>query len=218
MTEPTDEDLVHARTLWDYHRLDDALGPSDVIIGLGGHDISVAEHAANLWHAGLAPVILFSGANAPTTVDRFPRGEAVHYRERAMELGVPDEALLLEPFATNTGENVVYGRQALATAGYEVETAIVVSRPYQQRRARATFRKQWASLKATYTAMPCELEDYLLTIGDDKKVLEMLVGDTQRIGLYARLGLAVEEEISGPVAEALGFLVMAGYTRRIVSR
>nr|WP_248628157.1 ElyC/SanA/YdcF family protein [Nonomuraea coxensis] len=32
--------------------------------------------------------------------------EAVHHREHARSLGVPDEAILVEPAATNTGENL----------------------------------------------------------------------------------------------------------------
>jgi hypothetical protein len=52
MTESTDEDLKHARVLWDYHRLDAPLEPSEVIIGLGRHGVSVAQYAAELWHRG----------------------------------------------------------------------------------------------------------------------------------------------------------------------
>ncbi|MFI1221020.1 MULTISPECIES: hypothetical protein [unclassified Streptomyces] len=37
-----------------------------------------------------------SGATRPTTRERIPRGEAVHYRERAIELGVPSSAVLVE--------------------------------------------------------------------------------------------------------------------------
>jgi hypothetical protein len=57
------------------------------VTGLGSHDLSVATHAAQLWKQGVFPRIVFTGANAPTTKARFPRGEAVHYREHALELG-----------------------------------------------------------------------------------------------------------------------------------
>ncbi|MFK0146917.1 hypothetical protein ACIQUZ_17730 [Streptomyces griseus] len=45
-------------------------------------------------------------AGEPTTRERMPRGEAVHYRERALELGVPSSALLVEPNARITGEKI----------------------------------------------------------------------------------------------------------------
>ncbi len=96
--------LEDAQILWEYHQLHHEFHDTDIAIGLGSHDIGVAEHAAELWHEGLFPLIVFTGANAPTTVSVFPRGEAVHYAERAQELGVPAEAILTETRATNTGE------------------------------------------------------------------------------------------------------------------
>ena len=86
-----------AQTLWHYHRLDDELHPVDVAIGLGSHDPGVATYTADLYHRGLFPLVVFTGANAPTTVERFPRGEAVHYREIAIEHGMPTAAILTEP-------------------------------------------------------------------------------------------------------------------------
>lgn len=69
------------------------LHPCDVGIGLGSHDSGVAIYIAELFHRAMFPLILFSGANAPTTVDRFPRGEAVHYRDQAIGLNVPADAI-----------------------------------------------------------------------------------------------------------------------------
>lgn len=215
MTEPTDEDLKHARVLWDYHRLDDPIVPSDVIIGLGSHDLTVADHAAHLWRLGQAPLILFTGANAPTTRERFPRGEAAHYRDRAIDLGVPGDAILVEPAATNTGENVNFCRELLERSGNKVSSAIVVSRPYQQRRARATFRKQWVELDTLHSSIDLSFVDYLASIGDAEKVINMLVGDTQRIVLYSRRGFAAFEAMPLDVETAFSRLVLAGYVARL---
>jgi uncharacterized SAM-binding protein YcdF (DUF218 family) len=84
---------------------------------LGSHDIGVAVWTAELYHQGLFPLVVFTGANAPTTVDRFPRGEAVHYRERALEEGVSDEVIRVEPKARNTGENMKLTRDLLTAEG-----------------------------------------------------------------------------------------------------
>ncbi|WP_308016283.1 YdcF family protein [Nonomuraea aurantiaca] len=91
----TDEQWQHARTIWDYHQMHHDLRRCDVAIGLGSHDLGVARAAAELYRAGWFPLLVFSGATSPTTAARFPRGEAVHFREHALELGVPDEAILL---------------------------------------------------------------------------------------------------------------------------
>ncbi|MEU8616598.1 YdcF family protein [Streptomyces sp. NPDC048623] len=105
--------------------------PCSAAIGLGSHDLGVAATAAHLYHAGFFPTLVFSGGNSPITRARFPRGEAVHFREHALSLGVPDEAILVEPKAANTGQNVtiaveqdvpedVYGAyQRLVNSGFD---------------------------------------------------------------------------------------------------
>src|SRR3954470_16354204 len=82
--------------------------------GLSSHDPGVAVIPPRLFHAGLFPPLIFTGANAPTTIERFPRGKAVHYREYAIENGVPDDATLVEGSATNTAENLDRSRRLLA--------------------------------------------------------------------------------------------------------
>lgn len=127
-----------AQTLWDYHDLHHQIRPVDIGIGLGSHDLGVATFAAELYHRGMFPKVLFSGANAPTTIQRFPRGEAIHYTEHAVRLGVPANDIITEPCATNTGENIQLARIAAAAQGIIPATVMLISRPYQQRRAYAT--------------------------------------------------------------------------------
>ncbi|MDF5758174.1 YdcF family protein [Spongiactinospora sp. TRM90649] len=203
-------------TLWDYHDMHHTLRPSDVGIGLGSHDLGVATCAADLYRQGMFPRIVFTGANAPTTVSRFPRGEAVHYKERAVELGVPVGAVLVEPRATNTGENFSYTRDLLAEQGIAVTSAILISRPYQQRRAYATCRKVWPELEVLCASLPLSLDDYVASIGDVDRVINMLVGDTQRITEYAARGFAIEQPYPDQVDAAYRGLIAAGFTSRLL--
>lgn len=213
----TNEQIIaDAQTLWDYHQLGHELRPTDIAIGLGSHDIGVAEHAADLYHQGLFPLIVFTGANAPTTVDVFPRGEAVHFTQRAIELGVPPERILQEPEATNTGENFALTKKLLDSNGIDIRSATVISRPYQQRRAYATALKQWPELDTICSSRPQTLENYILHIGDMRRVLNMLVGDTQRIWVYAAAGHAEGQHIDSPTLQAYQNLVDAGYTARLI--
>src|SRR5579862_5743509 len=124
-----------AQLIWDYHQLGHQLRPCPAAIGLGSHDLGVATLAAGLYQAGMFPVLVFSGSNSPTTAARFPRGEAVHYAEHATALGVPAGAIILEPRAANTGQNIDYSRKALAQAGIPVTSVMLISKPYMQRRA-----------------------------------------------------------------------------------
>ena len=207
-----------AETLWRYHRLDHEPRVTDVGIGLGSHDPGVATWAAELYHRGLFPLLVFTGANAPTTVARYPRGEAVHYREAALALGVPASAVLVEPRATNTAENLVLTRALLRERGVEPRSVTLVSRPYQQRRAYATCRRQWPAVEVVCTSLPQDLDAYLAAIGDPDLVLAMLVGDTDRIARYAEQGHAIPQELPDEVRAASEVLAAAGHTGRRLPR
>ena len=207
-----------AQILWDYHQMHHEPRNTDIAIGLGSHDLGVAEHTADLYHQGRFPLIVFTGANAPTTVEVFPRGEAVHYAERAEELGVPNEAIIVETQARNTGENFTRTHELLDRKGIHPASATIISRPYQQRRAYATCRKLWPELDVVCSSRSQFLTDYIASIGDEDKVLNMLVGDTQRIWVYADRGYAVPQQLTRDVQAAFRNLAGRGYTKRLVTR
>lgn len=203
-------------TLWDYHDMHHTIRPTDVGIGLGSHDLGVAAFAAELYREGMFPRIVFTGANAPTTIERFPRGEAVHYRDHAIALGVLDEAILVEPAATNTGQNIEFTRTLLAGRGIEVRSAMLISRPYQQRRAYSTAKKLWPELEVICASRPLPLDEYVVSIGDVNRVITMLVGDTQRVMVYPGRGFAIRQDVPSEVEAAYRRLVEAGFTARLV--
>lgn len=187
-------------------------------IVLGSHDLGVAARAAELYLDGLVPVLVFSGGNSATTTTRFPRGEAVHYREHALALGVPDEAILVEPRATNTGENITYARDVLADAGLRPESVLLVSKPYAERRSYATARRLWPEVEVVCTSEQVSLDDYVKGIGDAHLVIDMLVGDVQRIDAYPRLGFTVAQPIPPEVREAFASLRDGGFVGRLIAR
>jgi uncharacterized SAM-binding protein YcdF (DUF218 family) len=203
-------------TLWAYHQMGHQPQPVDVGVALGSHDLGPATYTAHLWHEGMFPLVVMTGANAPTTKQRFPRGEAVHYRERALELGVPDEAILVEPRATNTAENLTLTRELLADQGVTPRSVMLISRPYQQRRAYATCQRVWPEVEVICGSLPLSLDDYVASIGDVTRVVNMLVGDTQRIEVYAQRGFAAPQPIPDDVRNAYDRLIAAGYTARLI--
>jgi uncharacterized SAM-binding protein YcdF (DUF218 family) len=203
-------------TLWAYHDMHHELRPVDVGIGLGSHDLGVATYTAELYQQGLFPRIVFTGANAPTTIEKFPRGEAVHYRDHAISLGVPTEAISVETQAANTSQNLTYSRAILEQAGITPQSILLISRPYQQRRAYATCRKVWSEVDVLCGSRPQPLDDYVDSIGDVDRVINMLVGDTQRITEYAKRGFAIEQDMPDKVQSAYKRLVTAGFTERLI--
>ena len=203
-------------TLWDYHNMKHQVRPMDAVIGLGSHDIGVAIRAVELYNAKVVPLVVFTGANAPTTIERFPRGEAVHYREYALERGVPDEAIVIETEATNTAENFEFTRKVLQGKGIEVRSAVLVSRPYQERRAYATCRKLWPELDIVCTSHRPPIDEYVTEIGDADFVINMIVGDTQRMTKFAEYGYAIPQDVPPAVRLAFERLIKAGYTSRLL--
>ncbi len=212
----TDEQFHDATLIWNYHQMGHELRPCSAAIGLGSHDLGVATAAADLYRAGLFPVVVFSGGNSPTTRARFPRGEAVHYREHVLGLGVPDQAILVEPRAANTGQNITFARELLAEAGVEVGSLLLISKPYMERRSYATCRKLWPEAEVVCASEPLELDDYIKSIGDEKLVVDMLVGDLQRVIEYPKLGFAVEQDVPGDVYDAYQRLLRAGFDSRLI--
>jgi len=202
--------------LWDFNDMHHEVRPSDIGIGLGSHDPNVAIYTAELYHQGVFPLIAFTGANAPTTVERFPRGEAVHFREIAIELGVPAEAILIETESRNTPDNFELTHKLLGEHNISVQTATVISRPYQQRRAYGIAKLAWPELDVRCSSRPLPLDDYIADIGDMNRVVTMLVGDTQRVALDARYGFAITQDIPDHVRVAYRRLVAAGFTGRVV--
>ncbi|GHB79848.1 hypothetical protein GCM10010347_58040 [Streptomyces cirratus] len=89
-----------------------------------------------------------------------PRGEAEHYRERALELGVPAEAVLVESNARNTGENIRFSRALLADRGVHVSSVLLVSKPHEERRAYATAQKFRPAVEFISASAPMTLAEY----------------------------------------------------------
>ncbi|MFE2037852.1 YdcF family protein [Streptomyces scopuliridis] len=204
-----------ARRLWDFHRMDHEPRPCSVAVGLGSHDLGVADATVDLYRRGMMPLIVFTGATSPTTQERMPRGEAVHYRERALERGVPDGALLVEPRARNTGENIRFSRALLEGAGVDVSSVLLISKPYEERRAYATTRKLWPGIDVVSASTPMTFETYVDSIGDPRLVLDMLVGALQRLLVYPEQGFMISQTVPRDVTAAYERLCREGFTRRL---
>ena len=212
----TDAHRADARLIWDYHHMGHEPRPCLAALGLGSHDLGVATYAAELYRAGLFPVLVFSGGASPATAAWFPRGEAVHYAERAAALGVPPEAIIIEPRAANTGQNITFSRAALDEKGIAVGSVMLISKPYMERRAYATCRKAWPEVDVVCASEPRSFDDYVKSFGDEHLVITMLAGDLQRVIEYPGLGFAIHQQVPGQVTAAYRRLADAGYDGRLI--
>jgi uncharacterized SAM-binding protein YcdF (DUF218 family) len=212
----SDSQWSDARLIWRYQQMDHKPRPCSAAIGFGSHDLGVASAAVELYRAGLFPVVVFSGGNSPTTAARFPSGEAVHYREHALGLGMPDDAILLETQAGNTGQNITHSRAVLRAAGVEIDSLLLISKPYMERRCYATCRKLWPEVEVVCASERLDFDDYIKSIGDERLVVDMLVGDLQRVIEYPARGFAIEQRVPEDVHDAYKRLLYSGFDSRLI--
>jgi uncharacterized SAM-binding protein YcdF (DUF218 family) len=205
-----------ARLIWDYHHVGHTLLPSDVIFVLGSHDTRVAERGAEVFLAGWDPLVVFSGNLGALTSEMWTRPEAEIFAEVAAAKGVPRDRMLLEVRSTNTGENVDFSRALLAERGISPRRAIAVQKPYMERRTLATFQQRWPELEVRVTSPRADFDAYPNADITREDVIDIMVGDFQRIFVYAERGWAAPQEIPAEVMEAYENLVKAGYTGRLL--
>jgi hypothetical protein len=59
-------------------------------------------------------------------------------------------------------------------------------------------------------------DEYLKSIRDDKLVIDMLVGDLQRIITYPARGFSIAQDVPADVTGAYQRLIAAGYNSRLM--
>lgn len=213
----TEDQRQAAQLIWDYHRMRHELRPCEAAIALGCNDLGVSTYAADLYRSGLFPTLVFTGGNSAATINVFPRGEAVHFHEHALALGVPARAMLLEPKAANTGQNIAFAREALTAAGVRPRSVLLICMPYMERRAFATCREQWPDIEVVCASDPVPFDTYLKDMGNEESVISMIVGDLQRVIEYPKQGFAIAQEVPEDVHVAYKSLVRDGFTSCLLS-
>lgn len=217
MTEPplTDHARALAEILWNYHHITAPPTTADALLVLGSHDLRVAEHAADLWKSGHAPLVVFSGGQGKVT-EAWDRSEASVFADLAATRGVPRSAMLLEESATNTGENITFSRKALALAGISIDRAILVAKPYMARRALATGLAQWPEVDWSVSTPAVTFAEYTAQDASERRTIELIVGDLQRIKVYADRGFQAPMPIPPHVWTAYEHLVRLGFDRYVL--
>lgn len=217
MIADTDRDC--ARVLWDYHHMDEVkrLSRYDFILALGSHDVRVAERAADLYLEGLSDVLVTSGGFGKVTRDIWGTSEGEHFANIAIARGVPSRSIVVESEATNTGANIVLARQALAAHGLRVVSGLLVCKPYMRRRAYATAAKQWPEVIWGVDSPTMSFEEYPDAEVPEERMINLMVGDLQRIRVYAEDGFQIFQEIPSLVWEAYEALRDRGFDKFVMA-
>jgi uncharacterized SAM-binding protein YcdF (DUF218 family) len=204
------------KTLWDYMLMNQKLEKADAILVLGSSDLRKAEYAAQLYHDGWAPLLIFSGGEGRNTAGLWGMSEAEKFASIAIQKGVPESSILIKKRSTNTGENIQFTRQVIEEKELSIKKIIVAQKPYMERRTYATLMKQWPGIDFIVTSPKLSFEDYVDENHPEEFTIAMLVGDVQRIKEYPAKGFQIEQKIPEAVQEAYDRLVEAGYTQQLI--
>lgn len=192
------------------------LEKADLIICFGSYDLRPAEWAAKLYLGGLSKKVLFSGKQEGDVAQQ--ESEAVVFKTKAIEMGVPASEIYIEDRSTNTGENIQFASKFLKENNIAANKVIIVHKPYMELRTYATLKAQWPKPQSTFimSSPPISYEEYTGDPDYSKDYLiNVLVGDLQRIKEYPKLGFQIEQEIPKKVWAAFTELVKLGYDKRL---
>lgn len=205
-----------AEILWKYNNLNQPLRQADAIFVLGSNDIQVAKRGAELFLQGLAPLIIFSGNEGRLTKTLFSEAEADVFADTALAMGVPREKIIIENQSTNTGENVRFVKKLLAEKNIALKNLIVVQKPYMGRRAFATIKQQWPEVDFIVTAPQMSFQEYPNKVLSKEHIINIMVGDTQRIREYPKRGFQIAQAIPAKVWAAWEELVHRGFNEHLI--
>ncbi|MBO2516618.1 MAG: hypothetical protein CW338_04960 [Clostridiales bacterium] len=166
--------------------IDDEPCRSDIIFLPGAIFAGHAERAAELYAAGMAPLILPSGRYGikagktkpvPERDARYSgeyRTEWEFMRRVLMDNGVPEAAILREEEATYTWENALLSRKVTDSLGLKIRRAILCCKPYHAARSLVYYQAAFPETEFRVCPArnaPVTKENWYLTVNGRNKVL-----------------------------------------------
>ena len=211
--------LQPLQVIWDYLGMHQYPKKADVIVGFGNFNTNIARRAAELYLQGYAPKVLFTGGLGRNTEGLLPEPEAVRFAKVAMECGVPEKDILIEDRSTNTKENIEFTRRLLEESGVPHGHVLGVHQPFMERRITAAMGVYWPDLSFSVTSPQVSIPEYL----EDAKgqgitenaAVSVIVGDFQRMDLYAKKGFQLPQHIPEEAWNAFYRLVEMGFDKQL---
>jgi uncharacterized SAM-binding protein YcdF (DUF218 family) len=180
----------------------------------------VAEFAADLYQRGFGSTLVCTGGVAHCAdllETRWEKTEAEMFADVAERLGTPRDRILLETRATNTAENLRFARALLGEKAIRPRNIVLAVKPFMQRRVWATMAVEWPEMPATLASPEMTLDEYFTSELTPEKIINIMMGDLQRIWIYARKGWSAPQRLPVEVREAYRSLVALGFTKHLIA-
>lgn len=167
------------------------LAPADLLFVFGSRHAVPAfvERAAELWRDGYYRWALVTGGVTPGG----DLDEATDMSRRMIAAGVPPEVILIEPRATNTGENVIFSLPVIeASLGLaNVGALIALGKTTTSARYLMTLQRHWPQVRkmlATVNHLPHPIEEWPRHPSLRAKVLE----EWRKLAPYRAVGFIAD--------------------------
>ena len=213
------EALEPLQVIWDYLCLNQQPRKADVIVGFGNFNEDIPRRAAELYLQGYAPKILFTGGLGRNTVGLLPESEAARFARVAMACGVPEDAIIKEDKSTNTAENIIFTRKLLEDLNVPHDHILGVHQPFMERRITAAMGVYWPEQQFSVTSPQVTIPQYLEAAKaqgvTENASISVIVGDFQRMKLYADKGWQIPQDIPQTAWDAFHRLVALGYDKQL---
>lgn len=214
------ESGVAARTLWNFMSQQDEHGNPSAIFVFGSTDLIVPAFAAALYFRLRASAIVCSGGIAHQQ-DLLNTGwdasEAEIMADVLLGFGVPAGVVHLENRSKNTGENFDFSVSLAQSKGLDISDVLVLHKPYMTLRTKLTGLARCGGLRFRVAAPHFSFEQYSRLIMPADKLLNIMVGDFQRIVEYPKKGFSAACTVPPGVQEAFEALTQAGYTKHLLT-
>lgn len=206
--------IQKADVLWRYMSSFNGCARSDAVVVCCSYDLRVCDYACDLIRKGISNTLVLSGNTGNWTKHLWTQPEAVLFKERALTLGIAEEAILLEDRATNFGENILFSKELLPDA----KTITFVSKPSALLRVMLTAQAQWPEVKAFVTCPDIVFPDDVSNVVGILGVINEMVGDLERVQKYPELGFQVPHSLPDEIMDAWNYLIGQGFTEHLMKR
>lgn len=181
------------KAVGEYMLVETPLARADVCIVFGGrHADELAEHAADLYHKGHFSLVVVTGGV------KTAKGlmEAHQMRDVLLARGVPEDIILVEDRATNTGENVVYSMKLLDDKKGlgNIGSVLGIGQIHGSRRFIMTLEKHWPEVTKMFSTpnyYPVSRRDWHA----DEKFREDVLREFNKVAPYKEKGFIAEVDL-----------------------
>ena len=214
------DDLKYIQILWDFMKMNQKIEKSDCMIVLGCADLKVVNTAIDLYKKGLADTVIFTGGYGKITKNIWNIPEANKFAEIAVNNGVPKNKIYIENKSTNTIENFEFTKKLIEREKLKLNSVIFVCRPQVEKRTWACYKRYMQEYKAYIASENTSCKEYMESYNipnvPKDAWINVLVGDIQRMKVYAERHLQAPVDIPNNVWNAYEELIKRGYNNDLL--